>query len=386
MNMDFELPAELKVIQAETRAFVDREIRPLVPEIEKKKKYPIEIVRRMARQGIYRLLIPKEYGGAYETVKALPICVAREELGRGHNFAGASIATQGLGSYPLVLAGSPEIRKRFLPKVASGEVIPSFALTEPEAGSDVGSLRTTAIREGDSYRINGTKCFASNAGIAQYLVLFAKTDPSLGTKGISAIVVETGTPGYKVTKQMEILAVDVVNELQFKDCLVSCQNLLGEEGKGFIIAMQTLDLLRCSVGAHAVGIAQEAFDLALAYAKKRVQFGKPIAQHQAIQMKLANMAVEINCGRLLVYQGALAKDNGRPDVTLKSSMAKYYCTEMAQRVVDHAVQIHGGYGVLMDDFPLERLYREVRAPRIYEGTSEIQLIIIANQFVREKKK
>jgi alkylation response protein AidB-like acyl-CoA dehydrogenase len=150
--------------------------------------------------------------------------------------------------------------------------------------------------------------------------------------------------------------------------------------------MQTLDLLRCSVGAHAVGVAQEAFDLALAYAKKRVQFGKPIAQHQAIQMKLANMAVEINCGRLLVYQAALAKDSGQPDVTLKSSMAKYYCTEMAQRVVDHAVQIHGGYGVLMDDFSVERLYREVRAPRIYEGTSEIQQIIIANHFVREKKK
>jgi alkylation response protein AidB-like acyl-CoA dehydrogenase len=384
--MDFDLPPELKKLQEETRRFVDREIRPLVPEIEKKKKYPIEIVRRMARQGIYRLLVPKEYGGNDETVRSLPICVVREELGRGHNFAGASIATQGLGSYPLVLAGSPEIRQRFLPRVASGEIIPAFALTEPEAGSDAGSLRTTALREGDSYRINGTKCFISNAGIAQYIVLFAKTDPSLGTKGISAIVVETGTPGYEVSRQMEILAIDVVNELQFKDCLVPLKNLLGEEGRGFAIAMQTLDLLRCSVGAHAVGIAQEAFDLALAYAKKRVQFGKPIAQHQAIQLKLANMIVEITCGRLLVYQAALAKDRGQPDVTFKSSMAKYYCTEMAQRVVDQAVQIHGGYGVLLDDFPLERLYREVRAPRIYEGTSEIQQIIIANHLIRERKK
>lgn len=384
--MDFELPPELKKMQQETRQFVDREIRPLVSDIEKRKKYPIEIVRKMAGQGIYRLLVPKEYGGMYETVRSLPICVVREELGRGHNFAGASIATQGLGSYPLVLAGSPEIRKRFLPKVASGEVVPAFALTEPEAGSDAGSLRTTALKEGDSYRINGTKCFISNAGIAQYIVLLAKTDPTLGTKGISAILVETGTPGYEISRQMEILAIDVVNELKFKDCLVPRKNLLGEEGKGFAVAMQTLDLLRCSVGAHAVGIAQEAFDLALAYAKKRVQFGKPIAQQQAIQLKLANMIVEINCARLLVYQAALAKDTGQPDVTFKSSMAKYYSTEMAQRVVDQAVQIHGGNGVLMDDFPLERLYREVRAPRIYEGTSEIQQFIIANHFVREKKK
>ena len=384
--MDFELPPELKKMQQETRQFVDREIRPLVPDIEKRKKYPIEIVRKMAGQGIYRLLVPKEYGGMYETVRSLPICVVREELGRGHNFAGASIATQGLGSYPLVLAGSPEIRKRFLPKVASGEVIPAFALTEPEAGSDAGSLRTTALKEGDSYRINGIKCFISNAGIAQYIVLLAKTDPTLGTKGISAILVETGTPGYEISRQMEILAIDVVNELKFKDCLVPRKNLLGEEGKGFAVAMQTLDLLRCSVGAHAVGIAQEAFDLALAYAKKRVQFGKPIAQQQAIQLKLANMIVEINCARLLVYQAALAKDTGQPEVTFKSSMAKYYSTEMAQRVVDQAVQIHGGNGVLMDDFPLERLYREVRAPRIYEGTSEIQQFIIANHFVREKKK
>lgn len=383
--MDFELPQELKKLQEETRAFVDREIRPLVLDIEKKNKYPIEIVKCMARQGIYKLLVPREYGGVYETVRSLPICVVREELGRGHNFAGASIATQGLGSYPLILAGSPELKNRFLPQIASGEIIPAFALTEPEAGSDAGSLKTTARREGDFYRINGTKCFISNAGIAHYLILFAKTDPTLGTKGISAILVEKGTPGFEVTRQMEILAIDVVNELSFKDCLVPRKNLLGEEGKGFIIAMQTLDLLRCSVGAHAVGIAQEAFDLALAYAKKRMQFGKPIAQHQAIQMKLANMIVEINCARLLVYQAALAKDNGQPDVTFKSSMAKYYATEMAQRVVDQAVQIHGGYGVLVDDFPLERLYREVRAPRIYEGTSEIQQLIIANHFLREKK-
>ncbi|MGC8810501.1 MAG: acyl-CoA dehydrogenase family protein [bacterium] len=384
--MNFELPPELKKLQEETRSFVDREIRPLVPDIEKRKKYPIEIVKCMARQGIYRLLVPQEYGGLYKTVRSLPICVAREELGRGHNFAGASIATQGLGSYPIVLAGSSELRQKFLPQIASGEIIPAFALTEPEAGSDAGSLKTSALKEGDVYRLNGTKCFISNAGIAHYIILFAKTDPSLGTKGISAILVEKGTPGFEVTKQMEILAVDVVNELSFKDCLVPRKNLIGEEGRGFIIAMQTLDLLRCSVGAHAVGIAQEAFDLALAYAKKRIQFGKPIAQHQAIQMKLANMIVEINCARLLVYQAALAKDNNQPDVTFKSSMAKYYATEMAQRVVDQAVQIHGGYGVLVDDFPLERLYREVRAPRIYEGTSEIQQLIIANHFLKEKKK
>jgi len=383
--MDFELSLEEKRLQEETRAFVDREIRPLIPEVEKRKIPPIEVIRRMGRQGIFRLVVPKEYGGTYEVVRSLPICIAREQLAKGYNLAGSSIATQGLASYPLVLAGSDELRQLFLPGVASGEIIPAFALTEPEAGSDAAGLRTTALKEGDYYRINGAKCFISNAALARYIILFAKTDPSLGTKGISAIIVERGTPGYEVTRQMEILATEVINELRFRDCRVPRLNLLGEEGKGFTIAMQTLDLLRCSVGAHAVGLAQEAFDLAVAYAKKRVQFGKPIAQQQAIQLKLANMIVEINCGRLLVYQAAWAKDKNQPDVTFKSSMAKYYCTEMAQRVVDQAVQIHGGYGVLMDDFPIERLYREVRAPRIYEGTNEIQQIIIANHFIREKK-
>jgi len=383
--MDFELSSEDKKLQEETRAFVDREIRPLIPEVEKRKIPPIEVIRRMGRQGIFRLVVPKEYGGTYEVVRSLPICIAREQLAKGYNLAGSSIATQGLASYPLVLAGSDELRQLFLPGVASGEIIPAFALTEPEAGSDAAGLRTTALKEGDYYRINGAKCFISNAALARYIILFAKTDPSLGTKGISAIIVERGTPGYEVTRQMEILATEVINELRFRDCRVPRLNLLGEEGKGFTIAMQTLDLLRCSVGAHAVGLAQEAFDLAVAYAKKRVQFGKPIAQQQAIQLKLANMIVEINCGRLLVYQAAWAKDKNQPDVTFKSSMAKYYCTEMAQRVVDQAVQIHGGYGVLMDDFPIERLYREVRAPRIYEGTNEIQQIIIANHFIREKK-
>ena len=383
--MNFELSPEEKQLQEETRRFVDQEIRPIVPDIEKKKISPKEIFRRMAAQGIFCILIPKEYGGVYENVKSLPICIAREELARGYNFAAAAFAVQGLGSYPLVLGGSPDIRKHFLPRVAKGESICAFALTEPEAGSDPAGLSTTALKEGDNYLVNGGKCFISNAGFADYIVLFAKTDPSAGTKGISALIVEKGTPGYTVVRQMEILAIEVVNELSFKDCAIPRKNLLGEEGKGFVLAMQTLDLMRCSVGAHAVGVAQEAFELALAYAKKRVQFGKPIAQHQAIQMKLANMITEINCARLLVYQAAMAKDNGHPDVSFKSSMAKYYATEMAQRVVDQAVQIHGGNGVLMGDFPLERLYREVRAPRIYEGSSEIQQIIIANHFIRDKK-
>ncbi len=383
--MDFQLSPEEKQLQAETRAFVDREIRPLVPEIEKKKVSPIELIRRMGRQGIFRLLVPKEYGGKYPVVRSLPVCVVREELAKGYNLASATIATQGLASQPIVLAGSAQMRQKFLPGVGTGDIIPAFALTEPEAGSDAGGLQTTAIREGDHYRINGSKCFISNAAFANYLVLFAKTDPTLGTKGISAIIVEAGTPGFEVVREMEIMATDVVNELRFKDCLVPRQNLLGEEGKGFALAMQTLDVLRATVGAHGVGIAQEAFDLALAYAKKRVQFGKPIAQQQAIQMKLANMIVEINGARLLVYQAALSKDNGQPDVTFTSSMAKYYGTEMAHRVVDHAVQIYGGRGVLMNEFPIERLYREVRAARIYEGSSEIQQIVIANHFVREKK-
>jgi alkylation response protein AidB-like acyl-CoA dehydrogenase len=383
--MDFQLSPEIKKLQEETRAFVDREIRPLIPEIEKRKVSPKELIRRMGRQGIFRLLVPKEYGGIYPVVRSLPVCVVREELAKGYNLASATIATQGLASQPIVLAGSAEMRKKYLPGIATGEVIPAFALTEPEAGSDAGGLQTKAIREGDHYRVNGSKIFISNAGFANYLVLFAKTDPTLGTKGISALIFDTKTPGFEVVRDLEVIATDVVNELRFTDCLVPRQNLLGEEGKGFALAMQTLDVLRATVGAHGVGIAQEAFDLALAYAKKRVQFGKPIAQQQAIQMKLANMIVEINCARLLVYQAAMSKDNNQPDVTFTSSMAKYYGTEMACRVVDHAVQIYGGRGVLMNDFPIERLYREIRAGRIYEGSSEIQQIVIANHFVREKK-
>jgi len=340
------------------------------------------LARALGEEGIFPLLVPTPYGGSLDgPFRSMTLCLVREELARTCPPAEELFAIQGLGSYPILLAGTEAQRRRYLPPIARGEQVPAFALTEPDAGSDAGALATRAERHGDTWVLTGTKRFISNAPVAHVYVVFTRTAPDGGTKGISAFLVPGDAPGLSGVP-MHTMAPHVIGELRFERCVVPAGNLLGEEHEGWRIAMGTLDVFRASVGAQAVGLAQAAFDLAVAHARSRVQFGQPIAHFQAVQAKLADMATEIRAARLLVYSAARLKDAGSPRVTLESSMAKLFATEMAQRVVDEAVQIHGGAGVLRGS-PIERLYREARAPRIYEGTSEIQRLIIARQLLKE---
>jgi len=283
------------------------------------------------------------------------------------------------------LAGGEALKRRHLPRVVSGEAIAAFALTEPEAGSDVAALQTAARRDGDHYELDGVKTFISNAGLADFYVVFAKTNPDQGHKGISAFVVEPSMSGFVVERKLELIAPHPIGVVRFERCQVPRESLLGDEGQGFKIAMQTLDVFRATVAAAAVGMARRALDEALAYSRQRVQFGRPIAEFQGIQFKLGEMATELEAARLLVYRAAWKKDQGAERVTRESAMAKLYATEMAQRVIDQAVQIHGGNGVVKG-FVVERLYREIRALRIYEGTSEIQKVVIARELLKETKR
>jgi len=339
------------------------------------------LVQQLGAVEFLKHAVPRQFGGVRDKVAARDLCILREELARGDALADTMFALQALGSYPITLAGSAAQKQNYLPRVASGAAIAAFAITEPEAGSDVASLTTTAVRQGEQFVLNGTKRFISNAGIADFYVVFASTAPEKKAKGVSAFIVDASTPGLAVTEKTQLLSPHPIGVLEFTGCAVPQAALLGAEGDGLKIALETLDLLRCSVGAAAVGFAQRALEEAIRYGKARRQFGRAIGEFQGIQFKLAEMATELEAARLLVYQAAWSHDVGNADAKQKSSMAKYYATEAAQRIVDQALQIHGGNGLVAGSI-MERLYRDVRALRIYEGTSEIQKIVIARGLLK----
>lgn len=341
-----------------------------------------DIVKLLADKKLLGYTVPGKYGSGPDPRSLVAYCIIREELATRCLNAELIFTMQGLGAGPIVAAGTDEQKQKYLPKVASGETVITFALTEPSGGSDAAATLTTAERKGDEYLLNGTKTFISMAPDADVYTVFAKTDPSKGAKGISAFIVEKGFEGFSAGQRLPLVAAHPIGTLHFKDCRVPAANLLGEEGKGFKIAMQTLDFFRTTVASCAVGFAQAAFEEALAYAKKRKAFNNTLSQFQLVQGKLADMATKISAARLLVYQSAFLKDQGAERITLPSSMAKLYATEIAQEVIDEAVQIHGGYGV-SKGYLVERLYREIRMLRIYEGASEIQRIVIANQLLRD---
>ncbi len=371
--MDFRFSKEQEMLQKEIRKFAEEKLEPLAAEVDELDEVSWEVVKLLADQELFCLLTPEEYGGVGPTATA--ICIAREELSRVCGHADLIFAESGLCAFPLRTFGSDELKKKYLPAFAKGELIGSYALTEPDAGSDVSGMQTTARLDGDEYVLNGTKCFASVGPFAQTYVTYAKTDPEAGARGISAFVVDKGTPGFD-GKPMKLMGPHPIGELTFNDCRIPKGNLIGEENKGMRVAMTTLDFMRTSVGAHALGVAQRAFEEAIKYAKSRKAFGQPIAEFQNTQFKLADMATELDAARLLVYRAAWMRDEVSDRVTKEASMAKLYGTEMAWRVVDQALQIHGGYGVLRDSIT-SRLYREIRQPRVYEGTSEIQRMVIA---------
>jgi len=344
----------------------------------------IQWVQRLGKDEFLAYTIPREYGGKRANVQARDLCILREELARGSALADTMFALQGLGSYPVTIAGSESQKRRYLPKIATGEAIAAFALTEPESGSDVASLRTRAIKRENQYSISGTKRFISNAGIADHYVVFASTAPEKKAKGISAFFVDAQAPGLTVIEKTIVMSPHPIGVIGLVNCIVAGDSVLGAEGQGLSVALGTLDLFRCSVGAAAVGLAQRAMEEAIAYSTRRRQFGRAISEFQGIQFKLADMATELEAARLLVYQAAWAYDRGDENAQRQSSMAKLYATESAQRIIDQALQIHGGVGVVAGNI-MERLYRDIRALRIYEGTSEIQKLVIARSLLNEPR-
>lgn len=339
-----------------------------------------EIVRRLGQAGLLEPCCVTAPGGAFD-VRSL--CLSREVLARHEGLADFAFAMQGLGTGPISLFGTAAQRQAYLPPVTRGECIAAFALSEPEAGSDVGAIATTATREGGAYVLNGTKTWISNGGIADHYVVFARTGPESGSKGLSAFVVDADTRGLTVAARIRTIAPHPLATLAFHNCRVPAQALLGVEGEGFNIAMSTLDVFRTTVGAAALGLARRALDEALKRCRERAVFGKQLGEYQLTQAKIADMAVAVDAAALLVYRSAWTRDTQGRRVTREASMAKLFATEMAQQVIDQAVQLFGGTGVVSGT-TVETLYREIRALRIYEGTSEIQRLVIANAVMAGK--
>lgn len=335
------------------------------------------LVRSMGDAGWLRCVVPKAYGGTHDTLDVRSLCIARETLAHSSALADFSFAMQGLGAGPITRYGTPELARRYLPRVAAGEAIAAFALSEAEAGSDVVAMRTRATRDGDHYRIDGEKTWISNGGIADFYVVFCRVGEA--EREFIALVVEATDPGFSVSSRIETIAPHPLATIRFDNCRVPVDRVVGEPGRGLRVALGTLDVFRTTVGAAALGFARRALDEALAYTSSRMLFGAPLADLQLTQAKLAEMATAVDASALLIYRSAWTSDVARaPRVTREAAMAKMFATEAAQRVIDDAVQLHGGRGVVAGS-PTERLYRDIRALRIYEGATEVQQLVIARQ-------
>lgn len=379
--MDFLFNEEQRELKEKVISLCKEKLAPLEEKVGESKVMSREIADVLAESGLFKLFVPAKYGNTTKMPSLVTVCLVREELARRCPNAELIFVMQGLGSYPIVLSGNEELQARYCPLIASGEKIFTICLTEPNAGSDVGAIETTAVEEKGFWVLNGQKIFTSLAPDADIYTVFAKTDPDKGTRGISAFVVEKGWDGFDPGKRMDLMAAHPIGAPVFKDCSVPKENLIGEQNAGFKVSMRNLDFFRSTVGAAAVGMAQAALDEAVSYAKGRFQFGKSIAEFQGIQFKLADMATELTASRALVFRAAYIKDQGVERITMESSMAKLYATEAAWRIIDEALQVHGGYGVIKGQH-VERLYREIRALRVYEGTSEIQRLVIGNMLLK----
>ena len=339
--------------------------------------------RALADSGLLRHVVPAAHGGANPQVCMRSICLIREALGWASGFADTVFAMQGLGSYPITLAGSDEACAEWLPGVVSGETLAAFALTEEQAGSDVGAMQTTAVQDGDSFVLNGEKKFISNAGVAGLYVVFAVTAPDASRRRVSAFVVSPEDPGFEVIERQRVMAPHPIGRIALRDCRVGADRLLGAVGDGMRIALGTLDRFRATVGAAALGMGQRALDEMVDRVCGREQFGGPLFDLQAVQLHVANAATELEAARMLVYDAAWNADRSTDRMTVASAMGKLSATEAAFRAIDSCVQLHGGEGVLVGSVP-ERLYREIRALRIYEGASDVQRVVIARHVARER--
>jgi alkylation response protein AidB-like acyl-CoA dehydrogenase len=380
--VDFLLNDEQQQLKKSVRELAEREILPHVMEWDEASHFPLETVKELGRLGLLGVIFPQEYGGA--GLGYVEYVTAIEELSRVDGSIGIIVAAHtSLGANHIFMAGSEAQKRKYIPKLATGEFIGAWGLTEPGSGSDAGSARMTAVRKGKEWVLNGTKTFCTNGHYADVLVVIAVTDRAAHTRGLSAFVIEKGTPGFRPGKKENKLGLRASDtaELIFEDCVVPADSLLGKEGDGFIDAMRILDGGRISIAALALGMAQGAYESALRYSKQRQQFGKPISEFQAIQWKLADMATEVDAARLLTLRAASMKDAGMK-TTLESSMAKLYAGEVALRCANEGVQIHGGYGFIKE-YPAEKFYRDVKLCTIGEGTSEIQRLVIARQLLRD---
>ena len=374
--MNLELTMEQKMIQKMVREFTENEVKPIAAETDRTAQYPAETIDQLFRYGVMGMCVPKEYGGAGADV--LSAALAVEELSKYCASTGDIVATHnGLCCDPILANGTEEQKKKYLPMLTTGRHVGAFALTEPNAGSDASKGQTVARLEGDHYVLNGSKIFITNGYVADIFVVFAMTDKSKGNHGISAFIVEKSFPGFSVGKHEVKMGLhgSPTAEIVFQDCIVPKENLLGQEGKGFKIAMQTLDGGRIGIAAQALGIAEGAMQEAIDYTKARVQFGKPISKFQNTQFVLADMAVGCEAGRFLIYDAAEKKQNG-VRYTKEAAMAKLFCSEHANKTVTKALQALGGYGYT-NDYPLERMMRDAKITDIYEGTSEVQRIVIS---------
>lgn len=381
--MDFQLNEEQQMVRQMARDFAEKELKPRAAETDESGHLPMEAIKKMAPLGLLGLPVPEEYGGP--GIDSISAAIVIEEIGRACGSTGLSIAAHnGLGLWPIVAFGTEAQKRHWIPRLMSGEILGALALTEPGGGSDLaGGVRTSVVRAGGSWIINGSKAWITNASLAEVIVTLVRTDPQAGHRGLSMLLVETNRVGLTVHSKEKKMGVrgSPTHALTYEDVHVPLENLLGEEGRGFQQAMMTLDGGRIGIGALSVGLAQAALEEAVRYAKERATFGKLIAEHQAIQWMIADMATELEAARTLVYRAAWLKDRGRP-FSKEAAMAKLFASEAAERTAFKAIQIHGGYGY-STEYPVERIYRDQRLMTIGEGTSEVQRLVISRRVLEE---
>jgi alkylation response protein AidB-like acyl-CoA dehydrogenase len=380
MRNDFYLSDEQRMIRDLARKVAREKIAPHAADVDERERYPEEAMRAIIDAGLFGIWVPEEYGGS--AMGSLALSLVSEEIAWACAASATQYLDQPLGGLPILRHGSDEQRKRYLPRLATGEWLSAYSLSEPEAGSDAASLRTTAVRRGDHYVLNGSKQWCTNGDHADVVCVFATVDPAKRAKGVTAFLVDKGSPGFTVGRKERKLGIrgSPTVALHFSDCQIPVEQRLGQEGEGFRIAMSTLDVTRPATGAMAVGIAQASLDAATAYAKERRQFGQRIAEFQGIQFMLADMAIQVHAARLMVHHAARQVDAGVHDNTLEASMAKCWAGDAAMRVATDAVQIFGGYGYTRE-FPVERFMRDAKIMQIYEGTNQIQRVIIARELL-----
>lgn len=380
--MDYFLTEEQTMIRDLARQVAEEKIVPVRAELDETGEFPWEIMKVLAQSDLFGLFIPEEYGGLGKG--CLELCVAVEELSRACVGVSTSYAANALGTYPLLLFGSDQQKKKYLPDIAAGKKLVAFGLTEANAGSDASGIQTTAKLDGNEYVLNGTKQWITNGSVADIYTIIAITDRSKGPRGASAFVVEKGTPGFSFGKKENKMGIraSITTELVFDNCRIPKENLIGKEGLGFIVAMKTLDSSRTGVGAQGLGLAQGAYEEAVKFARKRVQFGHPVISFQAVQHMLANMAMEIEAARALIYAVARYIDSGAKEVSKVSAIAKCFATDLGMKVATDAVQVMGGSGY-MKEYPVEKMMRDAKILQIYEGTNQIQRNVIGQEIIKE---